>query len=85
MNNRRRQQLLKALLGLGLKTVLTLQGEEKGLKMVVAPASKGAGRDFAARIPLLALTLRRKQPPPTVRQGRPAWARPDVGRAPGGA
>ncbi|MDJ0344459.1 hypothetical protein QMK19_20880 [Streptomyces sp. H10-C2] len=43
--------LSKALLGLGLKTVLSVQGEDKGLKMVFPPAAKAAGRDFAARIP----------------------------------
>jgi hypothetical protein len=44
--------LSKALLGLGLKTVLTVQGQDKGVKVVFAPASKSDGREFAARIPI---------------------------------
>jgi hypothetical protein len=44
----------KALLGLGVKTVLTIEGQEKGLKVVFPPASKAAGRDFATRIPVVA-------------------------------
>jgi hypothetical protein len=44
--------LSKAILGLGLKALLTIQGQEKGLKMVFPPAAKAAGRDFAARIPV---------------------------------
>ncbi|WP_317443405.1 hypothetical protein [Streptomyces collinus] len=44
--------LSKALFGLGLKTLLTIEGQEKGLKMVFPPAAKAAGRDFAARIPV---------------------------------
>ncbi|MES4888757.1 hypothetical protein [Streptomyces sp. NPDC096012] len=40
----------KALLGLGLQTVLTVQGQEQGLKLTFPPAYKAAGRDLAARI-----------------------------------
>ncbi|WP_197085043.1 hypothetical protein [Saccharothrix sp. ST-888] len=43
--------LSKALLGLGLKTVLSVQGHDKGLKMVFPPAAKSAGREFITRIP----------------------------------
>jgi hypothetical protein len=44
--------LRKALLGLGLQTVLTIEGQEKGLRMVFVPAVKASGRDLAARIPV---------------------------------
>lgn len=40
----------KALLGLGAQTVLTVQGEEKALKLTFPPAFKAAGRDLAARL-----------------------------------
>ncbi|MFE0510778.1 hypothetical protein [Streptomyces sp. NPDC058964] len=40
----------KALLGLGLQTVLTVQGQEQGLKLTFPPAYKAAGRDLASRI-----------------------------------
>ncbi|WP_330458719.1 hypothetical protein OIB37_18590 [Streptomyces sp. NBC_00820] len=43
--------LSRALLGLGLKTMLTVEGQEKALKVVFPPAAKAAGRDFATRIP----------------------------------
>ena len=43
-----------ALLGLGAKTVLNIEGEEKGLKLVFPPAFKAAGRDLASRIKLAA-------------------------------
>ncbi|MFE2376472.1 hypothetical protein [Streptomyces sp. NPDC059398] len=39
-----------ALLGLGLKTVLTVQGEPEGLKLVFPPAFKAGGRDLVARL-----------------------------------
>ncbi|MDX3094557.1 hypothetical protein PV703_08260 [Streptomyces sp. ME01-24h] len=39
-----------ALLGLGAKTVLSIEGEEQELKMVFPPAFKAAGRDLASRI-----------------------------------
>lgn len=42
--------LAKALLGLGLKTVLTVQGEPEGLKLVFPPAFKAGGRDLVARL-----------------------------------
>jgi hypothetical protein len=41
----------KALLGLGFKIELTVQGEEKGVKMVFPPAAKSDGRRFARRLP----------------------------------
>lgn len=44
------EPLSKALLGLGLKTVLSVQAEERGLKMVFPPAAKSAGREFAPRL-----------------------------------
>ena len=40
----------KALLGLGIKTVLTVQGQEQGLKLTFPPAFKAAGRDLTSRI-----------------------------------
>lgn len=42
--------LSAALLGLGLKTMLTVEGQEQALKMVFPPALKADGRAFAARI-----------------------------------
>ncbi|MET8451707.1 hypothetical protein [Streptomyces sp. NPDC005209] len=44
----------KALLGLGLQTVLTVQGLEQGLKLTFPPACKAAGRVLASRIALAA-------------------------------
>ncbi|MGW2434059.1 hypothetical protein [Streptomyces sp. NPDC001640] len=44
----------KALLGLGLQTVLTVQGQEQGLKLTFPPAYKAAGRDLASRIAVAA-------------------------------
>jgi hypothetical protein len=40
----------KALLGLGVKTMLTVDGQEQGLKMTFPPAFKAAGREFASRM-----------------------------------
>ena len=39
-----------ALLGLGAKTVLTVQGQEQSLKLTFPPAFKAAGRDLAGRL-----------------------------------
>jgi hypothetical protein len=39
-----------ALLGLGARTVLTVQGQEQGLKLTFPPAFKAAGRDLAGRL-----------------------------------
>jgi hypothetical protein len=44
----------KALLGLGLQTVLTVQGQEQGLRLTFPPAYKAAGRDLASRIAVAA-------------------------------
>ncbi|MEV0185163.1 hypothetical protein AB0I54_38665 [Streptomyces sp. NPDC050625] len=44
----------KALLGLGVQTVLTLEGQEQGLKLTFPPAYKTAGRDLAARMAVAA-------------------------------
>ncbi|MFI6352225.1 hypothetical protein ACIBJF_06050 [Streptomyces sp. NPDC050743] len=44
----------KALLGLGVQTVLTVQGQEQGLKLTFPPACKAAGRDLASRIAVTA-------------------------------
>ncbi|ARP68672.1 hypothetical protein LK07_01585 [Streptomyces pluripotens] len=44
----------KALLGLGLQTVLTVQGQEKGLKLTFPPAGKAAGRDLVSRLAVTA-------------------------------
>ncbi|MGW0168834.1 hypothetical protein ACWDWT_27225 [Streptomyces sp. NPDC003343] len=44
----------KALLGLGLQTVLTVQGQEQGLKLTFPLAYKAAGRDLASRIAVAA-------------------------------
>ncbi|GAA3897131.1 hypothetical protein [Streptomyces lannensis] len=44
----------KALLGLGLQTVLTVQGQEQGLKLTFPPAYKAACRDLASRIAVAA-------------------------------
>jgi hypothetical protein len=42
----------KALLGLGLQTTLSVQGQETGLKMVFVPATKSDGRALAGRLPV---------------------------------
>jgi hypothetical protein len=39
-----------ALLGLGVRTVLTVQGQEQGLKLTFPPAVKAAGRALAGRL-----------------------------------
>ncbi|SEC19459.1 hypothetical protein SAMN05216532_0739 [Streptomyces sp. 2231.1] len=44
----------KALLGLGLQTVLSVHGEEQGLKLTFPPAYKAAGRDLASRLAVTA-------------------------------
>ncbi|MGW5062104.1 hypothetical protein ACWEQ2_33110 [Streptomyces sp. NPDC004096] len=44
----------KALLGLGLQTVLSVQGQEQSLKLTFPPAYKAAGRDLASRIAVAA-------------------------------
>ncbi|MEV6795010.1 hypothetical protein AB0M87_24145 [Streptomyces sp. NPDC051320] len=44
--------LTKALLGLGLKTVITVQGETDGLKLVFPPAFKADGRELVTRLPV---------------------------------
>ena len=44
----------KALLGLGLQTVLSVQGQEQGLKLTFPPAYKAAGKDLASRITVTA-------------------------------
>ncbi|GAA1349041.1 hypothetical protein [Streptomyces beijiangensis] len=46
------EPLSGALLGLGLKTVLSIQGEEQGLKLTFPPAYKRDGRALAARLPV---------------------------------
>ncbi|MFG2603334.1 hypothetical protein ACGFT2_07285 [Streptomyces sp. NPDC048514] len=46
--------LRKALLGLGLQTVLTVQGQAQDLKLTFPPACKAAGRDLASRIAVAA-------------------------------
>ncbi|MEU5594959.1 hypothetical protein [Streptomyces sp. NPDC020298] len=40
----------RALLGLGVRTVLTVEGQEQGLKLTFPPACKAAGRDLASRL-----------------------------------
>lgn len=44
----------KALLGLGVQTVLTVEGQEAALKLTFPPAFKAAGRDLASRIAVAA-------------------------------
>jgi hypothetical protein len=44
--------LSKALLGLGLKTMVTVEGEEKALKLGFPPIAKSDGRRFYGLLPI---------------------------------